>query len=505
VTDRESPAAEGDRVARDGGIRKAGLAAALALGLLAGAGAAPGLAAGTWDAPHPLSNCGHPPDASVGRDGTVTVRFAIVTYCGDDVTQVAWLRVSRTVGAPWSSPAPTAPPHPRVGPAPYRSPSTATAAGTRVVAWFARGAIRAAVRDPMSGWGPTRLLASGRSLRVGPLVAVNDSGDAIVGWVRQTGSLSIVEASVRAPDGRWSRPAVVSGVPAAAGFLQLTLDSMGHGVAVWIRRVAGRSGGGQLSTIMASDHARGAAAWTPPGRLAERTNAYVLSAGVDGAGTVLVAWWGFVENRLVVTSRSPGGAWRTPQPLPGNQGPIQAMAVGPLGDVVMSSGGTGSTNGFQLTTRTPGGAWRSQFISGAQNPEGVLVNGTGDALALSSADPSNSQHQFYASAYDGPADRPTIRALRALRAGGTASALRVRIVLSAAGRVLLTLTGTDGRTTTAAATVAIGANGAVIPLPARLANAMRRPGAYRLTADTGARSAVRGRRTAVLRVAVTPR
>jgi hypothetical protein len=81
----------------------------------------------------------------------------------------------------------------------------------------------------------------------------------------------------------------------------------------------------------------------------------------------------------------------------------------------------------------------------------------------------------------------------------------VRVVLSAAGRVLLTLTGTDGRTTAAAAVVAIGAKGAVIPLPARLANAMRRPGAYRLTADTGARSAARGRRTAVLRVAVTPR
>jgi hypothetical protein len=483
-------------MATDGGIRRAGLAAALALAVM---GTAPGLAAGAWEAPQPLSNCGGPPIATLSRDGIARVTFPSVRFCGDEDVTVSWFEKSRPVGGPWTS-TPAAPPAPNDGPAPVRSPSAATALGTRLVAWFADGAIRAAIRDPASGWGPARVLASPRSLSAGPQVALNDSGDAVVAWVDAAASGSVIEAAVRAPDGRWSRPTSVSGAPVPAGSLQITLDATGHAVAVWLRKVAGSSGGGQTSTIMAAERSRGAAGWTAPARLAGPTNAYGLGAGVDGAGTVLFAWWGFTENRLVVTSRSPGGAWRTPQPLPGNQGPIQAMAVGPLGDVVVSSGGTGSTNGFQLTTRAPGGPWLSQLIDVNLNAGPVLVNGAGDALAISSADESNTQHQVYASAYEAPADRPTIRALRAVRAGGPASTVRVRVVLSAAGRVLLTLTGTDGRTTMAAAVVAIGAKGAVIPLPARLASAMRRPGVYRLTADTGARVAARGRRAAALRV-----
>jgi hypothetical protein len=486
-------------MARDGGIRRAGLVAALALAVVSGAGAASAVATGAWDAPEPLSNCGGPPDATLSRDGTATVRYAIVTYCGDEVTQVSWLRRSRTVGGPWSPPAADAPPPPSDGPAPAGSPSAVNGGGERLVAWFAGGAIRAAVRDPASGWGPTRVLASGRPLRAGPLVAINDSGDAIVAWARAIGSVSVVEAAVRGPDGRWSLPAVVSGVPGPAATLQLTLDATGHAAVMWMRRVTGRSGGGQLSTILAADHARGAAGWTPPAPIAERINAYALRAGVDGAGTVLVAWWGGLPDTMVITSRSPGGAWRTPRPVADDQGPIEALAVGSLGDVVMSSGSPASA-GFHLTTRAPGGPWRTERIDVNLRADRVLVNGVGDALALSSADPSNTQHQFYASAYDAPADRPAIRALRAVRAGGPASAIRVRVVLSAAGRALLTLTGRDGRTTIAAATVTVGARGAVIPLPTRLVRAMGRPGAYRLTADTGARSAARGRRTAVLRV-----
>jgi len=48
--------------------------------------------------------------------------------------------------------------------------------------------------------------------------------------------------------------------------------------------------------------------------------------------------------------------------------------------------------------------------------------------------------------------------------------------------------------------VTVGARGAVIPLPVRIARAMRRPGGYGISADTGARSIARGRRAISVRV-----
>src|SRR5581483_6959931 len=200
--------------------------AALALAVVATA-AAPGAGATVWSAPHPLSNCGAPPDLTLSRDGVAGVVFANADDCGGDSAQGAVLSESRPPGGDWSAPTPL----PRTvaadtGPAPYGSPAYDDAAGARIVAWFAGGAIHAAVRDPTGAWGPDTTLARGRALRSGLALAIGDSGDAAVAWVR---SDSVVEAAVRAPGGRWSAPARIIGGPGPAGSPSVSVDATGRG------------------------------------------------------------------------------------------------------------------------------------------------------------------------------------------------------------------------------------------------------------------------------------
>jgi hypothetical protein len=175
------------------------------------------------------------------------------------------------------------------------------------------------------------------------------------------------------------------------------------------------------------------------------------------------------------------------------------MAVGPLGDAVISSGSSGTPDGFQLSTRTPAGRWSSEQIDTNLRAGEVLVNGAGDAIAFSSADASNTQEQVYVSALEAPADRPAIRVLRLLPRDRSSSP-RLRIVLSAAGRAVLSLNGANSRVVLGAWMVQIGPRGALVDLPERLADLMRRPGVYRITVDTGRRSAAAGRKSVVERI-----
>jgi len=402
--------------------------AILGLAVIASA-AAPAAGATIWSAPHPLSNCGAPPDLTLARDGSATARFANDSDCGGESGTITVLQETRPAGLDWSAPTPIAQTFAfDTGPAPAGSPADDSTAGARVVAWSTGGEIHAAVRDHAGAWGADQILASGRDASAGrPVVAIGDSGDAVVAWVWSDWA---VEAAVRAPDGRWSAPVRIVGGPRPVGSLSVSIDATGRAVVVWLRRVGGVPGGGQLSAVLAAEHARGAVGWTVPVTLAPKANAYIVRSGVDGAGTVVAAWWSDVPPRVVVTTRSPGGVWRRPAAIPGALGPIDDLAVGPLGDIVVSTGDSGFTGGFQLTTRAAGGPWRTEPIDANLNGGRVLVNGAGDSLALSSSDPSDTQEGVYVSAGDQDADRPAIRTFRALGTGSGGSAIRLRLALS---------------------------------------------------------------------------
>jgi len=476
-------------------MRRRHIGFALALVVAAGGTSTLAAADGAWSVEHPLSNCGFAPRASLARDGTSSVVFGTTNDCGGD-EQTTLVSETRPVAGSWSAPVPLAESElPLDGPAPARSQSVANAAGERLVAWFSGGMVESAAFDPARGWGSVQELASGRRLIGGPVLAINESGDAVVVWVRSASGGSVVEATTRTPDGRWSRPQVVSGSPSAVSTFSVppavALDATGRAIAVWA--VVPSSARNAFRSVFAAEHPRGAGSWTAATRLARSPGIASAQVGVDGAGTVVAAW---SRSDTVVRTRPPGKPWTRPFVIRGLG--MGYMAVGPLGDVVMSGGGQASNSGLNLTTHTPGGRWESQAIGINRDAGPVFVDGAGDALAVFSGPMSDTQWQFYASNDDAVPDRPTVRLLQPLGAGGPASAVRLRMRLSAAGRVLLQVTRANSRATIGAAMAAIGAHGSVITLPARLSSVMRRPGVYRLTADTGARSL--GTRSLSLRI-----
>jgi len=473
-------------------------ALAATVALLAAGGASAFAATGAWSDQHPLSNCGFAPRASLARDGTSSVVFGITNDCGGG-EQTTLVRETRPVAGSWSAPVPLAASElPLDGPAPARSPSVANAAGERLAAWFSGGVVESAAFDPARGWSSVHELASGRRLIGGPVLAINESGDAVVVWVRSASGGSVVEAATRTPDGRWSRPKVVSGSPSAVSTFSVppavALDATGRAIAVWA--VVPSSARNAFRSILAAEHSRGAGSWTAATQLARSPGIASARVGVDGAGTVVAAW---SRPETIVRTRPPGKPWTRPSVIPGFG--MAYMAVGPLGDVVMSGGGQASPGGFALTTRTPGGRWESQPIDVNRDAGPVFVDGAGDALAVFSGPMSDTQWQFYAANDDAVPDRPAIRQLQPLGTGGPASAVRLRIRLSGAGRVLLQVTRANSRATIGAAMVTVGPRGSVFLLPRRLSSVMRRRGVYRLVADTGARVISSGRRAVALRVA----
>jgi hypothetical protein len=463
--------------------------------------ASPAVAGSSWSSPHALSNCGAAPRGTLARDGTATVVYFVTADCGTEGSSVSRVRTSREVGRSWSAPLPAALSPEDVGPQPAGSPTARTAAGELLTAWASAGAVRVAAFRPATGWRPASPIAERQDLRGEPTVAVGDSGDAVVSWAREVSRGAVVEAATRSPDGRWSAPAVISGRPGSITAPVVTVDVTGRATATW-RNVAG-TGRNPFVSVLTASRQRGAAGWTAPERLARAPGIGPVHAGVDGAGTVVLAWWRG-DGTILTRARSAGGPWGPVRPVDGSYGPVADMAIGSLGDIVLSSGTTGSGARFTLLTRAPGAEWQGEAVDSSLSAGAVLVNGAGDALAFAEADESNTSRQRFVVTHDARLDHPAIRELRVLGAGRPASSMRIRLALSAPGRVLLTLGGSSGRTTLAAAVVRGGPTPADLRLPARLVEAMSRPGAYRLTADTGARDAALGRRATTLRPGVAP-
>jgi hypothetical protein len=450
------------------------------------AAASPALGAGGWSEPFPLSNCGYEPTATLSRDGTARVVYGVVADCGTEGQATELLRQTHTIVGGWGSPFPVnetdLPPD---GPAPKGSPTAVSTAGEKVVVWADGGAVMAVVASEDGAWSPVITLAKGRLLRSQPIPAINDAGDIAVAWVRGGTHGQSVEAAARIPAGRWSaaRPISASGDPASVP--AVALDPTGRATVAWI--TSRSSARGANHTVFASDHLRGGAHWRGPVKLARAPRISGPLIGVDGAGTSLLAW--SRGDRLFALSREPGRAWPRPRPVAETEAAPTRMAVGPLGDVVIASGAAGN---LRLTTRTPDGRWRSDMVDPNADPRAVMVNGAGDMLALSAGFPSNAQDPRYAYTREAAEDRPVITFFRVLRPRGPASAMRVRVTLSRPGRLLLTVTGAGGRVPLGAATVSVAKRTATIALPPRIRAAIARRGAYRLTADTGARRVAEG-------------
>jgi hypothetical protein len=518
-------------------VRRGGRAVLLACAALA----APATAAGAgWDAyPGVLDEYATVRAAGIERDGT-----ARVLYASQDPTQepgpLRFLGVMRPAGGPWTAPASWSPPLPdratiyegpnghlaAVGRTPGGAPAVVLGRGA---AWAppvalaaaravvnGRGAalltlggptrFRAAVLDPASGLRPVGAGAPANQLSLRatedpPDMALNDTGDAVVAWVRGEGRGldRVLEANVYHAGDGWSGPANLSGRPSRISGFAVAIDPQGTAMVLWGQ--GGQPLDGKRENplrdqrIRVAERAAGARSWAPAQDLArgEIGSPYV---GVDGAGTALAAW---DFNPVVTAVRAHGGPWRLAAAPPDARCCIERLAVSPLGDAFLVSPSTGSAEGVWRRPAGPG-RWErapdglAPSVMNALFPYRLQVNAAGDALLTWDDFRSNSSAPVGAAVYEAP-PRPGIASFSTPRARvPDAGRLRFLLQLSAAGRVIVTVRRPGGVRPLAAFIVTAPARRVGTRIPPAALPALSGRGRYVVEADTGARDAARAAR-----------
>lgn len=234
--------------------------------------------------------------------------------------------------------------------------------------------VEAAVRPFGGQWSaPVAISASGAPVET-PDVAVNEEGEAIATWMRQTASprwevevsrLSDIGATP-AGSGAWSTPIIISAPGANAQEPQVGIDAEGVATAAWRQQE-----GGNFGTAVASEEA---GTWSAPEFLSDPTNTNEApQLVVDPAGDAAVAW-----NRSTAVEasvRPAGGSWTTREEVavaPGQGLGHPSIAIDESGEVTMAwELAENATPPYiiQAASRPLGGSW-----STPQNVSGTSTN-----------------------------------------------------------------------------------------------------------------------------------
>jgi hypothetical protein len=517
---------------------------------------APGAARAAWGptapvAPIPFADRlpGEPPRVAIDRNGdAVTAWVGTRADDGAPILQVA----VRPSGGRFGSPSQLS------GTGQVRAPAIAmSAAGDAIVAWLEDGAVRAAARPAGRPFGsPSTLTApAGEMAQLdGPEVAIAGDGRAIAVWTRAGDAAPGVQVSAYTPGRGWTAPVTVSAAGEAAGEPAVAVDEAGDAVVGWRRSVAGgrgvaRAAIGALSRPAAGSSARAfftaprdlsaarqdatgpdvgvaetgaaVAVWTRvlsggdtgviqaataapgagfgPARSISGRGGNGPRVGVDAVGGAVAVWGvdrGTAPSSVQAALLGVAGAWTAPRDLSKpdlanslNEPGGVRLAVAPAGDAVaVWARDDGELVGFEAATRPGGRAFAPQrAITGRGNdtdstaPD-VAIGASGDAVAVWEAGGGRNT-ALGAVFYQAP-ERSRIASLRAvpsrfpallgpvLQFTLTRAAPVVVLVRPAAGGRAVAAVGLRGRR---------GAN--AIPLGARLATLP--PGLYRLSADTG--------------------
>lgn len=119
-----------------------------------------------------------------------------------------------------------------------------------------------------------------------PLAAINDRGDAVLGWaLGDAGSPQGIEASTRRAGGRWEASTVVARRTCACALTvgSVAIDASGAAIVGWRRDDGERAGGGGAAALPP-----GRDTWEPAPVSPGRTDAAPVTAGGVGGG--LAAW-----------------------------------------------------------------------------------------------------------------------------------------------------------------------------------------------------------------------
>ena len=297
-------------------------------------------AGGSWQAPVQLAACGAGVTAAFDAGGNATV---VWLQCGGAVSQMT--TAVRRVDGTWSSPV--------VLSTPGRSiiyPQLAVAAsGAAVASWLESDGhvtvVQASVRAPGSNdWSPAAQVSAVGADAEDSSPAIDDTGDAVVGFTRYDAAGALVWAAFKPSSGYW-QPAVNLSEPGNTAYsIQVAMRPGGSAIALWDENGEGRLAIRSTAT----------GAWS---QLAPFPAYTVGSLATDSSGDVLAYW----QYDQMMVSELPAGSdtWQQAVAIPSSQPAVYGFTVGFDGQrglvAVWARSDTYGT-GSLVATRRPAGA-----------------------------------------------------------------------------------------------------------------------------------------------------
>jgi hypothetical protein len=256
-------------------------------------------------------------------------------------------------------------------------------------------------RPPGSGsWQPPAEV-SRPGVGSGPLVALDPAGNAVVVWSHDIGEPRVLQAAYRrGRSGEWQNPIDLSDERFRAGTQQIGMDAAGNTVVAWAR--FGQSG----SVVQAAVRPVESGVWGPP------LDVSPAGAGIAGgpslavsAGGDAVVAWVLSTGVVQATVRAPAaGFWQAPVDLSGvGAAPDVHLAIGPAGDTVAvwSSRRAGGAV-VQAAFRAAGSGWGPATD--------VAVTGRADSAAPRAVlDPAGNAHAVWLSGGDRAVAHASVR------------------------------------------------------------------------------------------------
>lgn len=370
--------------------------------------------------------------------------------------------------------------------------------GEALAAWVSLdGAVFAALRGRFGGWRPARRLEAPGSTPAGPVVGVNEAGDAVVVWSRGPAGRTRLRAAarqaslVRAPL-EFAAARTLPGPVGLASPTSAAIDREGDAVVAWSLKRGS----------FVSDHRSGAAAWGPARPLPVPGGAVAVAA----AGGAVALGSAGVGGRIVVATRGArASAWRRVPGPPASACCLVASAVTRMGDVVVA-GTTRDFDDLQVFRRAVVGTggwvraplrisprYRQQLTRLRAKPEG-------DVVAAWSWTEGNTSRPLEAASFEAPALPRIVGRLRpsptGFRRGAT---VRLRFPMNAPGRVLVSILRPFGGRALAAFGVAGRRGPNTVAIPRAAMARLLGPGRYVVVAETSNPRAG-GSRPAVVRL-----
>lgn len=351
---------------------------------------------GTWTTPEPV-------DLPEGFGGIqVNARGDVLGYRVDDDALQVTVRRAGT----WS---PVATVAPRV-----RSPSVHLDDTGRVqVVWSNPDGVKARIGTADGRWGPIVRLAppATRGAALHPVAAFNARGAAVVAWVRNVGPAVVLQVTERDAGGGWSRSRTVSGPPVPIhGSPRVALNGSGDALVGWVtgpvRTTEGR-------VLRVASHRIGRPDRTAPRPVPGARDVSAAEMGIDDRGRAL-AVWSFGGRRPVHSAvRAPDGRWTAQGALAGSACCLATpLLVTPTGTAVMATGRPGPlTESVRVWRRPPGGRWTpapANVGEGLVHYSGdvtLAANAAGDVVAAWRRGGGHTINEVFAAAYQTPKAR----------------------------------------------------------------------------------------------------